>query len=74
MSGACDKYELCLQSLSLSINSFDCQPCLIANNDAEEDGEDEEEELMLRQAIALSLKGVKEEGDQEIILMQPRTL
>ena len=44
-----------------------------SNNDAEEDGEDEEEELMLRQAIALSLKGVKEEGDQEIILMQPRT-
>ena len=36
-----------------------------SNNDAEEDGEDEEEELMLRQAIALSLKGVKEEGDQE---------
>ena len=48
-----------------------------SNNDAEEDGEDEEEELMLRQAIAPSLKGVKEEGDQEKsswILMQPRTL
>ena len=34
------------------------------NNDAEEDGEDEEEELMLRQAIALSLEGA-EENDQE---------
>ena len=49
--------KLIKQAIALSLEG--------AEENDNEDGEEEEEELMLRQAIALSLEGAEEEDGQE---------